>query len=141
MGAGGRAGRAHRWQGRATTCWPCRGAGGCSIELVNSSIPRGVLSRSSALGGVMGRKVRAKDFDDNLLTLRTQNLGRPGSSTRCMAVLRRPKMQDCHLAAQVVNIQAPRTNSWSPSPLRCFSTPPFVSHHSSYSESDHCSPC
>ena len=35
MGAGGRAGRAHRWQGRATTCWPCRGAGGCSIELVN----------------------------------------------------------------------------------------------------------
>ena len=58
-----------------------------------SSIPRGVLSRSSALGGFMGRKVRAKDFDDNLLTLRTQNLGRPGSSTQhWMAVLRRPKI-------------------------------------------------
>ena len=58
-----------------------------------SSIPRGVLSRSSALGGFMGRKVRAKDFDDNLLTLRTQNLGRPGSSTQhSMAVLRRPKI-------------------------------------------------
>ena len=47
-----------------------------------SSIPRGVLSRSSLVGGFMGRKVRAKDFDDNLLTLRTQNLGRPGGSTR-----------------------------------------------------------